>query len=51
MWWEISPLLRKKPGDYRVWPGRQNGEVRDDGVTRAGIRVGEQSDAWPDEQL
>ncbi|RVW94460.1 hypothetical protein CK203_035697 [Vitis vinifera] len=26
-------------------------EVRDDGVTCAGMRVGEQSDAWPEEQL
>ena len=51
LWWEISPSLRKKSGDYRVWPGRQNGEVRDDGVTCAGMRVGEQSDAWPEEQL
>ena len=50
LWWEISPSLRKKQGDNRDWSGRQNGEVRDDGVTRAGMRVGEMLDAWPEVQ-
>ena len=45
LWWEISPSLKKKQGDNRDWSGRQNGEVRGDGVTRVGMRVGEMSDA------
>ncbi|RVW15025.1 Retrovirus-related Pol polyprotein from transposon RE2 [Vitis vinifera] len=47
---EISSSLRKKQGDNRDWSGRQNGEVRGDGDTRAGLRVGQMSDAWPKAQ-
>ena len=50
LWWEISPSLRKKQGDNQDWYGRQNGEVKGDGVTRAGMRMGEMSDAWPEVQ-
>ena len=51
LWWEISPSLRKKPEDYRVWPRQQDGEVRDDGVTCTGLRVGEMIATRPEEQL
>ena len=47
LWWEISPSLRKKQGDDRDGYGWQKGEVRGDGDTRAGLRVGEMSGVRP----
>ena len=47
LWWEVSPSLRKKQGDDQDGYGQQKREVRGDGDTRAGLRVGETSGAWP----
>ena len=40
LWWEIPSSLRKKQGDGRDGYGRQKGEVRGDGDSRAGGACG-----------
>ena len=50
LWWEIPPSLRKKQRDGRDGYGRQKGEVRGDGDSRAGGRVGEMLGRWPKAQ-
>ena len=50
LWWEISPEIRKKQGDGRDGFGRQRGEVRGGGESRARWRVGEKLGARPKEQ-
>ena len=47
LWWGISSSLRKKQEDDRDGYERQKGKVRGDEDTRAGLRVGEMSGAWP----
>ena len=50
LWWEIPSALRKKQGDGRDGLGRQRGEVRGDGDSRARWRVGEMPGVGPKEQ-
>ncbi|KAJ9671527.1 hypothetical protein PVL29_025299 [Vitis rotundifolia] len=41
LWWEFSPVLRKKSVGCSPENGRKSGEVRDDISSRAGMRVEE----------
>ncbi|KAJ9704892.1 hypothetical protein PVL29_003104 [Vitis rotundifolia] len=41
LWWEVSPVLRKKSVGCSAEIGRKSGEVRDDTSSHAGMRVEE----------